>query len=77
MNLNQMQKERKELIENLKPYEMEVYIKGLINNLYEAFLEQDSEKALASKELIEEATELFKSKGYINCFTIEVNDSIF
>ena len=72
MNINQIQKERKDIIYNLNPYEIEAYIKILINRLYESFLEQDLEKALASKKLIEEATELFNSKGYINCFTKEL-----
>ena len=72
MNINQIQKERKDILYNLNPYEMEAYIKILINRLYESFLEQDLEKALASKKLIEEATELFNSKGYINCFTKEL-----
>lgn len=72
MNLNQMQKERKELLNNLNPFEMEAYIKILINRLYESFIEQDIEEVLASKKLIEEATSLFQSKGFINSFTKEL-----
>lgn len=72
VNLNQMNKERKELINNLKPYEMEAYLKSLISNLYEAYLEQDSEKALASKRLIEEATEIYLAEGYVNSFSKEL-----
>ena len=36
MNINQIQKERKDILYNLNPYEMEAYIKILINRLYES-----------------------------------------
>lgn len=72
MNLNQIEKEKKEIIANFKPYEMEAYLKSLISNLYEAYLEQDSEKALTSKKLIEEATEIYLAEGYVNSFSKEL-----
>lgn len=53
MNLDKINNTKKEIIRSFSPAEMEAYIKSLISNLYEAFINLDTDKALASKELIE------------------------
>lgn len=72
MNLNKINETKKDILKNLNPVEMELYIKKLISNLYEAFINQDTDRALASKELIEEATSIYNSEGYNNTFTKEL-----
>lgn len=72
MNLNKINESKKQIIKNLNPSEMESYIKSLIANLYEAFIEHDSDKAIASKELIEEATSIYYNNGYSNSMAKEL-----
>lgn len=72
MNLDKINNTKKEIIKNFAPVEMEAYIKSLISNLYESFIKQDYDKALASKELIEEASSLYINDGYSNTFTKEL-----
>ena len=66
VNLNKINKDKNKLIAELEPFEMEAYLKHLINNLYEAFIEHDEEKALANKEAIEEATKIYEAEGHVN-----------
>lgn len=73
VNINSLETEKKVLLKNLNPLEMEVYLKNLINNLYEAFLNNDTEKALTSKECIEEATDVYKQEGYNNTLSKELS----
>ena len=72
-NLKNIEKDRTEVIKDLKPNEMLVYMESLITNLYEAFIEHNEEKALTSRELIEEATDLYIAKGYTNSHAVETN----
>ena len=71
VNIHSIEKDKNKVIAELKPYEMEAYLKYLINNLYEAFIEHDEEKALANKEAIEEATKIYEAKGYSNANAVE------
>ena len=73
VNLNSIEKGRTEVIKDLKPNEMLIYMESLITNLYEAFIEHNEEKALTSRKLIEEATELYIAKGYTNSKAVETN----
>ena len=66
VNINFIEKSKNKLLADLKPFEMEAYLKYLINNLYEAFIEHDTEKALANKDAIEEATTIYEAEGYVN-----------
>lgn len=72
MDLTKINETKKDILKNFKPVEMEVYIKSLISNLYEAFINNDSDKALASKELIEEATSIYGSNYNNNKLVIEL-----
>jgi hypothetical protein len=72
-NLKNIEKDRTEVIKDLKPNEMLVYMESLIANLYESFIEHNEEKALASRRLIEEATDLYIAKGYSNSHEVELN----
>lgn len=72
MNLDKINNTKKEIIRSFSPAEMEAYIKSLISNLYEAFINLDTDKALASKELIEEASSIYVNDGYSNTFTKEL-----
>lgn len=65
-NIKSIENEKKEIIRNFKPSEMEAYIKSLITILYESFLEQDLEKCSSAKRLIEEATSIYEAEGYVN-----------
>ena len=71
-NYKAINEAKKNVLRKFNPTEMESYVKKLIANLYEGYLEQDKDKALASKELIEEATEVFTEEGYYNSFTKEL-----
>lgn len=72
MDLTKINETKKDILKNFKPVEMEAYIKSLISNLYEAFINNDSDKALASKELIEEATSIYGSNYNNNKLVIEL-----
>ena len=73
VSLKSLENEKKDIIKNLKPYEMKAYINYNVNRLYEAYLEGNEEVALASKKNIEEATKLYEAKGYDNSLAIELN----
>ena len=66
VNVNAIEKQKKEIIKNFKPEEFEAYLKSLVSLYYESFLTQDKEKHLAVNTLIEEAVELYEAKGYDN-----------
>ena len=72
VNLRSLENDKANIIKNLKPYEMKAYINYNVNRLYEAYLEGNEEIALASKRNIEEATNLYESKGYENSLAIEL-----
>ena len=72
-NLKNIERDRTEVIKDLKPNEMLIYMESLITNLYEAFIEHNEEKALTSRKLIEEATDLYIAKGYSNSHEVELN----
>jgi len=72
MNLTKINETKKDILKNFNPVEMEAYIKSLISNLYEAIINNDSDKALASKELIEEATSIYGSNYNNNKLIIEL-----
>ena len=71
-NIDSLESEKVKIIQGLKPSEMEAYQKNLINNLYEAFLEGNNSKGIASINAIEEATKLYEEKGFSNAYTIEL-----
>lgn len=71
-NIDSLESEKVKIIQGLKPSEMEAYQKNLINNLYEAFLEGNDSKGIASINAIEEATKLYEEKGFSNAYTIEL-----
>lgn len=73
VNINTIENNKKNIIRHLKPYEMKAYLKYHINNLYEATIKHDEGKALASKRLIEEATELYEKEGYSNSLAMEIS----
>ena len=72
MDLTKINETKKDILKNFNPVEMEAYIKSLISNLYEAIINNDSDKALASKELIEEATSIYGSNYNNNKLIIEL-----
>lgn len=71
VSLRSLENDKANIIKNLNPYEMKAYINYNVNRLYEAYLEGNEEIALASKRNIEEATNLYESKGYENSLAIE------
>lgn len=73
VNFNKLETEKKDILKNLNPMEMEFYLRNLISNLYESFINNDTEKALTSKECIEEATDIFKKEGYYNTLSKELS----
>ena len=72
VNLKTLEKEKKNIIKNFKPEEMESYLKSLITVLYESFLEHDLDKCFSAKKLIEEATEIYIAEGYSNSLAMEL-----
>ena len=72
MDLDKINNTKNEIIKNLPPEELETYIKCLISNLYESFINLDKDKVLASKELIEEATSLYTNTGNNTAFIKEL-----
>lgn len=70
--INQINNSKKDIIKNFNSDELEAYIKSLISNLYEAFINTDFDKALASKELIEEVTSLYGNDYNNNLFITEL-----
>jgi len=72
VNLKTIEKEKKNIIKNFKPEEMESYLKSLITVLYESFLEHDLDKCSSAKKLIEEATEIYTAEGYSNSLAMEL-----
>ena len=72
VNLKTIEKEKKNIIKNFKPEEMESYLKTLITVLYESFLEHDLDKCSSAKKLIEEATEIYIAEGYSNSLAMEL-----
>ena len=65
VSVSSIETERKFIIKDFKPSEMEAYLKSLINLYYESFLMQDKEKHKAVTSLIEEAIKVY-SKKYEN-----------
>ena len=51
-NIKSLEADKRNILKNLDPVEMEAYIKKLISDLYEAFLLNDIETLKTSKELI-------------------------
>lgn len=66
VNVNSIERDKKQIIKNFKPEEMEAYLKSLVNLYYESFLTQDKEKHLAVTKLIEEAVKIYEAEGYNN-----------
>ena len=54
--INSLEKDKRNALKRLEPNEMKVYIKTLVNELYDGFIEHNEDKALHSMKLIEEAT---------------------
>ena len=72
VTINVIEKNKNNIVKDLKPYEMEAYIKYLINVLYESFIEHDKERCLKVKSLIEETTKIFEKEGYSNSIAKEL-----
>lgn len=66
VNVNSIERNKKQIIKNFNPEEMEAYLKSLVNLYYESFLTQDKEKHLAVTKLIEEAVKIYEAEGYNN-----------
>lgn len=66
VNVNSIERDKKQIIKNFNPEEMEAYLKSLVNLYYESFLTQDKEKHLAVTKLIEEAVKIYEAEGYNN-----------
>lgn len=62
VNINAIERQKKEIIKNFKPEEFESYLKSLVSLYYETYLEQDKEKHLAVNTLIEEAVNVYETK---------------
>jgi len=62
VNINSIEKEKKNIILNFKPEEFEAYLKSLVAIYYESFLVQDKEKHLTVTNLIEEAVDVYETK---------------
>lgn len=77
VNVNSIERNKKQIIKNFNPEEMEAYLKSLVNLYYESFLTQDKEKHLAVTKLIEEAVKIYEAEGYnttsYNRLVYEVN----
>ena len=72
MTVSSIEKSKKEIISNFNPSEMEAYVKLLVTNLYDAFLELDEGKALMNSKLLKEATDIYTAAGYSNSLTKEL-----
>ena len=72
VTINVIEKNKNNIVKNLNSYEMEAYIKYLINVLYDSFIEHDKERCLKVKSLIEETTKLFEKEGYSNSIAKEL-----
>ena len=72
VNLKSLENEKKDIIKNFKPEEMDSYITALVTILYESFLEKDFNKCSSVKKLIEEATEIYEAEGYENSLAVEL-----
>lgn len=71
-NINSIERDKKNIIKNFKPSEMDSYITALTTVLYESFLKKDFNKCFSIKKLIEEATEIYEAEGYSNSLAIEL-----
>lgn len=71
-NINSIERDKKNIIKNFKPSEMDSYISALTTVLYESFLKKDFNKCFSIKKLIEEATEIYEAEGYSNSLAIEL-----
>lgn len=71
-NINSIERDKKNIIKNFKPSEMDSYITALTTVLYESFLKKDFNKCSSIKKLIEEATEIYEAEGYSNSLAIEL-----
>ena len=73
VSVSSIETKKKFIIKDFKPSEMESYLKSLVAILYESYLEQDLDKCSSAKTLIEEATKIYESKGYVNSFSKELS----
>lgn len=71
-NINSIERDKKNIIKNFKPSEMDSYITALTTVLYESFLKKDFNKCSSIKKLIEEATEIYEAEGYSNSIAVEL-----
>lgn len=71
-NINSIERDKKNIIKNFKPSEMDSYITALTTVLYESFLKKDFNKCSSIKKLIEEATEIYEAEGYSNSLAVEL-----
>ena len=62
VNINSIERQKKEIIKNFEPEEFEAYLKSLVSLYYETYLEQDKEKHLAVNTLIEDAVNVYETK---------------
>ena len=70
-NISYIEKQYREYIKDLDKLEFSIWHTSLIVDLYEAFIENDEERALKSKEMIEELTEIYSEK-YNNVLSNEM-----
>lgn len=71
-NINSIERDKKNIIKNFKPSEMDSYITALTTVLYESFLKKDFNKCSSINKLIEEATEIYEAEGYSNSIAVEL-----
>lgn len=71
-NINSIERDKRNIIKNFKPSEMDSYITALTTVLYESFLKKDFNKCSSIKKLIEEATEIYEAEGYSNSIAVEL-----
>lgn len=73
VSVGSIERDKKQIIKNFKPSEMESYLKSLVAILYESYLEHDLDKCSSAKRLIEEATEIYEAEGYVNSLSKELS----
>lgn len=59
-NINHIEKQFKEFLKEMNPFEFGLYQRYFIIGLYEAFIENDEEKALEYRNMIEETTKYYE-----------------
>ena len=70
-NVNHIEKQYKECIKDMNPLEFGLYQRYFITGLYEAFIENDEEKGLKYKEMLEDISNYY-NENHSNVYLKEI-----